>query len=260
MYIDTHTHITWGIDDGIQTFDECLDALNQCKEDGIERLIATPHFVPGRHNKSTVSKMVKRMIEVQKLFNEQGVKYYPGSEVFLNRDFLDMIDNKLFFTLANSKYLLCEFNVLENIGSTSRVEDRLYELCIRDYVPLVAHVERYFHNGIDLDRVNNWIDMGCKIQVNRTSILGLQGKVVQKNALCLLESGMVHIVATDTHRTTGSRIPRLSDVHEFIEERFGEDNARILTYENPLHIIEDEDLDDMIKVERKRHLFFRRDR
>ena len=84
--------------------------------------------------------------------------------------------------------------------------------------------------------------------------------MVQKNALSLLESGMVHIVATDTHRTTGSRIPRLSDVHEFIEERFGKDNARILTYENPLHIIEDEDLDDMIKVERKRHLFFRRDR
>ena len=50
MYIDTHTHITWGIDDGIQTLDECLDAINQCKEDGIERVIATPHFIPGRHN------------------------------------------------------------------------------------------------------------------------------------------------------------------------------------------------------------------
>ena len=123
-------------------------------------------------------------------------------------------------------------------------------------MPLVAHVERYFHDGIDLDRVNNWIDMGCKIQVNRTSILGLQGKVVQKNALSLLENGMVHIVATDTHRTTGSRVSRLSDVSEFLEEQFGEDNARILTYENPLHIIEDEDLDDMIKVERKKHFVF----
>lgn len=260
MYIDTHTHITWGIDDGIQTYDECLEAINQCKEDGIERVIATPHFIPGRHNKSIVSKMVKRMIEVQKLFNEQGVKYYPGSEVFLNRDFLDMIDNKLFFTLANSRYLLCEFNVRENIGSTSRVEDRLYELCIRGYVPMVAHVERYFHNGIDLDRVNKWIEMGCRIQVNRTSILGMQGKGVQKNALSLLENGMVHIVATDTHRTTGSRISKLSDVHEFIEERFGEVNAQILMYGNPLHIIEDEIMEEMSKIERKKHLFFRRDR
>lgn len=260
MFIDTHTHITWGIDDGIQTLDECMEALHQCKEDGIERVIATPHFIPGRHNKAIVSSMVKRMIEVQKLFNENGIKYYPGSEVFLNRDFLDMIDKKLFFTLANSRYLLCEFNVRENIGSSSRVEDRLYELCIRKYTPMVAHVERYFHEGIDLDRVQSWIDMGCKIQVNRTSILGLHGKLIQKNALTLLENSMVHVVATDTHRTNGSRISKLSDAYEFIEKRCGEENAQILTYYNSLHIIEDEDLEDMKEVIKKKHLFFRKDR
>ena len=41
MYIDTHTHITWGIDDGIQTLNECIEVLHQCEEDGIERVIAS---------------------------------------------------------------------------------------------------------------------------------------------------------------------------------------------------------------------------
>ena len=70
---------------------------------------------------------------------------------------------------------------------------------------------------------------------------------------------MVHVVATDTHRINGSRISRLSDAYEFIEKRFGEENAQILTYYNPLHIIEDEDLEDMKEVIKKKHLFFRKD-
>ena len=96
MFIDTHTHITWGIDDGIQTLNECIEVLHQCEEDGIERVIATPHFIPGRHDKKTVLTMIKRMQEVQNLCEKHGIKYYPGSEVFLNRDYLDMIDAKLF--------------------------------------------------------------------------------------------------------------------------------------------------------------------
>lgn len=36
------------------------------------------------------------MQEVQNLCEQHGIKYYPGSEVFLNRDYLDMIDAKLF--------------------------------------------------------------------------------------------------------------------------------------------------------------------
>lgn len=105
MFIDTHTHITWGIDDGIRSLEECNIALEQSKTDGIERVIATPHFIPGRQSKSDLNKMVKRMMEVQKIANQYGIKYYPGSEVFLNSDFLEMIDAKLFFTLANSNYL-----------------------------------------------------------------------------------------------------------------------------------------------------------
>ena len=258
MFIDTHTHITWGIDDGIQTLNECIEVLHQCEEDGIERVIATPHFIPGRHDKKTVLKMVNRMQEVQNLCEQHGIKYYPGSEVFLNRDYLDMIDAKLFFTLANSRYLLCEFNVRENIGTMNRVEDRLYELCIRHYTPIVAHVERYFHEGIDIDRVRSWIQMGCKVQVNRTSIMGLHGKVIQKNAMELLENEIVHVVATDTHRTNGSRIAKLSDAYDIIQKRFGEENAQILTYYNPLHIIENEKLEDMKEVVKKKHLFFRK--
>ena len=93
-----------------------------------------------------------------------------------------MIENEWFYPLANSNYVLCEFNVREKLQDSTQVEDRLYELIIRGYTPIVAHVERYFHTKIDLSRVQDWIDMGCNIQVNRTSLLGDHGRTIQKNA------------------------------------------------------------------------------
>ena len=135
-------------------------------------------------------------------------------------------------------------------------EDYLYELKVRGYRPIIAHVERYFPKGIDLDRVQSWIELGCYIQVNRTSLLGTHGDVCRKNAEKLLKEGMVHVLATDTHRSEGHRIAKLSDVYSLIEKEYGKANAILLLQENPKHIIQNETLEEM-KVIKKRSIFDR---
>ena len=46
-FIDLHCHMAWDIDDGIDSREEAQRALQQAKADGIEKLAATPHFIPG---------------------------------------------------------------------------------------------------------------------------------------------------------------------------------------------------------------------
>lgn len=46
-------------------------------------------------------------------------------------------------------------------------------MILRGYIPIIAHIERYFHDGIDLDYVQYLKSLGCLIQVNTTSLLGL---------------------------------------------------------------------------------------
>lgn len=254
-FIDIHNHVTYGIDDGIQTKKDCKILLQNAKKDGIIAIIATPHFIPG-FDKNKIDTMIERMNEVQEISSKLGIKYYPGSELFLNGNFLDMLEKRCFFTLANSGYLLCEFDVRQNIRGKDKVEDRLNELIMQGYTPLIAHVERYFHEGIDLKRVACWIDMGCYIQVNRTSILGLHGKTIQKNAKVLLENGMVHVVATDAHRVNGSRIACLSDVYKELKDLVGQNNADLLVYENPLRVIKNIILKDMEHYAKPKHFLF----
>lgn len=49
----------------------------------------------------------------------------------------------------------------------------------------------------------------CLSQMNRTSILGVNGKKIQANALELLDNGYCDVICTDTHRASGNRIEQL---------------------------------------------------
>ena len=46
-FIDLHCHMAWDIDDGIDSRAEAQQALQQARVDGIVKLAATPHFIPG---------------------------------------------------------------------------------------------------------------------------------------------------------------------------------------------------------------------
>ena len=128
---------------------------------------------------------------------------------------------------------------------------------MKKLVPVIAHVERYFRNGLDEEVVEDWRDAGYVIQVNRTSLLGMHGKTIQKNAWKLVDQGLAHVVATDTHQTDGPRITRLSDVYAEIARRNGEEVADLLLVENPARILRDKPvLDVPVTRRKKRFLFF----
>lgn len=112
---------------------------------------------------------------------------------------------------------------------------------------------------LDYSIIENWIDMGCVLQINRTSILGMHGKQIQSNALSLLDNGYCDVIATDTHRASGNRISKLSDVYSVVSKRIGKENASILMYENPKRILSDMDILNIEVVKKKKRFsFFRR--
>lgn len=255
-FIDVHNHLAWGIDDGMENKENAENALRSAKDDGINELIVTPHFIPEQYSQADIDRNHQRVLELIELARTFDIQVSEGAELFLNNEYLDVLDQHRCPSLAASRYLLCEFNVRNEISHDGgEAEDKLYEIKIRKYVPVIAHVERYFHSKIDLERISSWINMGYVIQVNRTSLLGMHGAVCKENAIRLLEHNMVHIVASDAHRCNGSRVCKLSDAYEYIAKHYGQDNAEILCCRNPKHILNDEAL-ETINV--KKHSLFKR--
>ena len=236
-YIDLHNHTMWGVDDGIQEKEESLRALENARNDGIVELCATPHIIPGKIDNTLFNEINQRFKLFESIALEYGIHAYLGSEIMINYDLFDVIDNFMFIPMNNSKYLLVEFDLRRDITSIDYIDEYLQELVYRGYVPIIAHAERYFPKGIDLSFVDSWIHKGCIIQVNRTSLLGYHGKTLQSNTIKLLKNKMVSLVCSDAHEVNGIRIFKLSDCYQPLAKLIGYNNARVLLFDNPNCII-----------------------
>lgn len=241
-YIDIHNHMAWGIDDGVESFEIATNALELAKRSNISAIIATPHLVPGQIDEEKLQIINSRIEELENLANDFNIDIYKGNEIFLNDQYLEVLDKQLFNTLGNSKYVLVELDVRKDIDNNDvLIEEAIYEFKIRGYKPIIAHVERYFHNKIDINRVKSWIDEGAYIQVNRTSIVS--GSKTKENANQLIKNNLVHIVASDAHSDQGRRIPVLDDCFEILSNNYGETFAKTVLYENPKKILTNIEMD-----------------
>ena len=239
-FIDLHSHIAWDVDDGIKTKEDAIKALRQAIEDGIMGICSTPHVICGKTDTNAFQNILLRQQELMEIAKEMGVYIYSGAEMFMNIDFLDSLDNGIFQTLNESRYMLVEFDLSRDIHYISYIDEYLDELFCRGFIPIIAHVERFFPTGLDLEMVENWLEMGCLLQTNRTSLMGFQGKVIQRNAHHLVKNKMIHLVASDTHRTVGNRIEKLSDAYQVVIKLTDTEYADQLFLRNPLIILDDE--------------------
>lgn len=239
-FIDLHSHIAWDVDDGIKSKEDAIKALEQAIEDGIMGICSTPHVICGKTDTNAFQNILLRQQELMEIAKEMGVYIYSGAEMFMNIDFLDSLDNGIFQTLNESRYMLVEFDLSRDIHYISYIDEYLDELFCRGFIPVIAHVERFFPTGLDMEMVENWLEMGCLLQTNRTSLMGFQGKVIQRNAHHLVKNKMIHLVASDTHRTVGNRIEKLSDAYQVVIKLTNTEYANQLLFQNPLIILNDE--------------------
>ena len=218
-YIDLHSHIAWGIDDGMPCVEDAVSSLESAKKDGIVGICSTPHFIPGQLDVHIYNEMVTRQLELRKM---SPIPIYFGGEVMMNSEFIEGLELDLYPTLNSSKYMLVEYNVLRDIHSIDYRDECLYELKMKGFVPVLAHI------------VTPIGDAGITFE--------------------FLDNGYCDVICTDTHRASGNRIEQLSDVYSFVSKRIGSENADILFYENPKLLLSDKEILN-IEVEKKKKLF-----
>lgn len=101
-------------------------------------------------------------------------------------------------TLNDSKYMLIEFPMRK---FDDNICDIIYELQVRNIIPIIAHPERYkpiIENPI---YINKFINEGYLFQMNTGSIEGKFGSDVKKITEVLLENGIYNFIGSDAHDT-----------------------------------------------------------
>ena len=119
----------------------------------------------------------------------------------------------------------------------------LFDLKMAGVTPIIAHPERYKKVQKNLNKVLEWIDLGCLIQVDAGSLLGTLGKGAKEVSEKIIRNHWCQILGSDAHDNKNRNF-NLKDAFQIVEKWIGDD-ARHLVYDNPKAIL----LGETIKAE-----------
>jgi len=234
--IDIHCHILPGIDDGAKDMIEALALVNIAVEDGITRIVVTPHLHFGRFN-NYLSVIESSFLALQQAVDKENIQIELAyaAEVRLDSEILSLLSSQqlpLYGRFNNQEFMLLEFPH-SHIPAGS---DALVKYLLKQNItPVIAHPERNRDLLKSPDKIKIFARLGCWFQATASSITGHFGEECQELALSYIEQGFINIVASDAHNLK-RRPPILSEARSKVTEIFGEEKAQQLFYDNAYNI------------------------
>lgn len=204
--------------------------------DGITHMVATPHA-----NDRYAYDREKFQTMVARLQEEVGdaLKIGLGCDFHLSYENIqDALAHPSRYVINNTRYMLVEFS---NYSVPQHTTDSFSKLGDCGLTVILTHPERNPILRENLQRVLEWAEQGCVVQVTGSALTGFWGERSQRAALWLLERQAVHVLATDAHDLE-KRVPILSRAREAVEQLFGDEIASALVETNPQAILDNKPL------------------
>lgn len=197
LEVDMHNHLLPGIDDGLSTMEQTVAFVQEMKQLGYQKLICTPHILPGVHN-NTYDGILRKLDEVKTTLLKQQIDMpiAAAAEYMVGLEFANTIKtNQPLLTFGNN-YILIEMSFA---AVSQNIVEVIFDLLMKGYKPILAHPERYSYYHHNFDIYEEFIGRGCLLQVNLLSLTGFYGKPVLKIAERLIKNKMVSFLGTDMH-------------------------------------------------------------
>lgn len=233
--VDIHQHCVYGVDDGPKNWEDTLAMLSSAEKQGIERIIATSHALPGRAH-FDFDGYLDKLDEINAYARKQGwkIRLLPGCEIYYSSKALKKLDADAIPTLVGGQHVLVEFQPETKADEVFRA---MRELANGGYKPILAHVERYFALQDKPEVIQDLRRLGVLIQMNAKTVLHSKGLFGGKGFIRkLLKEGVVDFVATDAHNTS-SRPVCLKEAYDFLQKHYGQEMADLLTWKNQIELI-----------------------
>jgi protein-tyrosine phosphatase len=230
--IDIHCHLLPEVDDGPKSWDVSVEMCRMAAADGIEHIVTTPHANERYHyDREYLSRLVTRLQEL----------VGPVPRISLGCDFhlsyenmQDALVNPGNYIIEGTNYLLVEFS---NYSISEQIDNFFGMLGSSGITPIITHPERNPILQKNPQRVLQWIELGCAVQVTAGVVTGSWGDRAWRAAKWLFERDAVHMLASDAHDTQ-RRVPILSSARDASEEFCEASVAKMLVDANPRAVIE----------------------
>jgi protein-tyrosine phosphatase len=248
-YVDIHSHILHGLDDGAETLEDSVKMIELAANHGTSDIVATPHAnARYRFDPALVDQ------RVTELTGRVDIRIHRGCDFHLQVDNIhDAIAHPSKYTINNKGYLLVEFPHHAVFSTTDEI---LAELLDAGVVPIITHPERNAQLQDRFDDLARWVEHGCYVQVTAGSYTGAFGRRPRSCADEMLQRGLVHFVASDAH-DCGQRSPNLRGAYQMLADIWGEEVIRPLFVDNPRAVLNGDAVDlERTTAQSKRRKWF----
>jgi protein-tyrosine phosphatase len=234
--IDIHCHILPEVDDGPKSWEVSVEMCRMAAADGITHIAATPHCNDRYHyDPEYLTHLVRRL---QEMVGTTPVLTL-GCDFHLSYDNLqNVLTDPDRYTIGGSRYLLVE---LSDFSIPTQIGDCFLKLGDRGVTPVITHPERNAILRPNPQRVIEFVEFGCAIQITANALTGFWGQRVERTARWLLEHEAVHVIASDAHETK-YRTPVLSRARDLAASISGPEIAEALVEHNPRAILQGQPL------------------
>lgn len=189
--VDSHSHVLYGVDDGIKKVQDSLAVLNLLEQWGVRSLWLTPHIMEDVPNTTEA---------LQSRFAELKAAYAGSISLSLSAEY--MLDTLFARRLEDRDLLLHgDDTVLVETSALSGPVDfweTIQHAMSMGYRPILAHPERYRY--MSMDDYSRLRKMGVILQLNLPSIIGWYGDTARGKAEMLLMEGYYTMAGSDCHR------------------------------------------------------------
>ncbi|MGA3087661.1 MAG: CpsB/CapC family capsule biosynthesis tyrosine phosphatase [Terriglobales bacterium] len=231
--IDIHCHLLPEVDDGPKSWDVAIEMCRMAVEDGITHVVATPHANDRyAYDRLYLSGLLGELRE--KVGAGLGLQFSLGCDFHLSFENLErVLQQPHGYTIGETNYLLIE---LSNYSVPTGLADCFTRLADRGLTPILTHPERNPILQQMPQRIVEWAEQGCLIQITASALTGFWGERPETVARWLLDRSAVHILASDAHDTR-RRVPNLSAGRAVAERIAGLEYAQALVDGNPGAIV-----------------------
>ena len=228
---DIHCHILPEVDDGPKSWEAAVEMCRMAAADGISHIVATPHA----NDRYTYDRPYLRQVLLQlqaKVGSSPQLSL--GCDFHLSYENLEhVLEQPHTYTIGDTNYLLVE---LSNFSVPIQIAECFTRLGDRGLTPILTHPERNPILQQAPQRVLEWAEQGCLVQVTASALTGFWGERPEIIARWLLDRTAVHILATDAHDPK-RRVPLLSAARDVVAEIAGTEYAEALVESNPGAIV-----------------------
>jgi len=229
--LDIHCHILPEVDDGPKSWDIAVEMCRMAVTDGITHTVATPH---ANNRYSYDRDYLKDLLAQLQARVGTSPQLSLGCDFHLSYENLErVLEQPHIYTIGETNYLLVE---LSNYGVPIQIADCFMRLGDRGLTPILTHPERNPILQQTPQRVLEWVEQGCLVQVTASALTGFWGERPEIVARWLLDRSAVHFLATDAHDHL-RRVPILSQARDLAARIAGSEYAQALVEGNPAAVV-----------------------